>query len=274
VSAVGRDGALRLAFERRGGRTVLARARFTLPLQVLAPVALADRACVVSILNPTGGLVGGDRLSVEVTVGAGAHACLTTPSATKVYRAIAEPAQQDVSLRLAAGAIAEWVPDHTIPFAGSALRQRITAEVGAGARLVLVDAFAAGRVARGEAWAFRHLDGAITIRDAAGWLLRDRFVLDASSGLDARALGAAEDHPYWASLVVIADDVEPFRRAVGQRFGARGAVRVAAGALPRRGTLVRCLAPTAPLLLETLDGLWASARRHVLGLPPLALRKP
>ena len=270
---VGRDGALSLQFERRGAGTVLARTRYTLPLQVLAPLALEDPAAVVSILNPTGGLVGGDRLAIDVTVGAAAHACLTTPSATKVYRTAGEPALQDVTLRLEAGAICEWIPDHTIPFAGSALRQRITVDVGDGACLILVDAFAAGRVGRGEAWAFRLLDSAIVLRDAKGWLLRDRFVLEAASSLDPRGLGAAEHRPYFASLVVVTDDVEAFRRAVAARFPAGGEVAVAAGSLPRRGALVRCLAPSAPALLDAVAALWATARRAVVGLPPLALRK-
>ena len=274
MTRVGRDGALRLHFERRGDRSVLARARFTLPLQVLAPVGLDDPAAVVSILNPTGGLVGGDRLAVDVRVGAAAHACLTTPSATKVYRTTGEPAVQDVALSLEPGAVCEWIPDHTIPFAGASLRQRITAEVGDGACLILVDAFAAGRVGRGEAWAFRQLDSAITVRDAKGWLLRDRFVLEGEGGLDPRALGAAECRPYWASLVVVADGVEAFRRGVAARFPPEGGLSVAAGALPRRGILIRCLAPSAPLLLDALVTLWSTARREVLGLPPLALRKP
>ena len=273
LARVGRDGALRLDFERRGPVTVLARSRSTLPLQVLAPVALEDQAAIVSILNPTGGLVGGDRLTVDVTVGPTAHACLTTPSATKVYRSEGEPARQDVTLRLEAGAACEWVPDHTIPFAGSALRQRITVDVGDGARLILVDAFAAGRVGRGERWAFRLLDSAIVLRDAKGWLLRDRFVLDGSGSLNPEGLGVTEGRPYFASLVVVADDVEGFRREVAARFPAGAVVIAAAGRLPRRGALVRCLAPSAPALLTALDVLWAAARRHGLGLPPLSLRK-
>ncbi len=43
--------------------------RFTLPLQVLAPVALDDPAAVVSLLNPTGGVLGGDRLAIDVVLG-------------------------------------------------------------------------------------------------------------------------------------------------------------------------------------------------------------
>lgn len=273
VSRVGRDGLLRLGFERRGAATVLRRVRSTLPLQVLAPVALEDPAAVVSILNPTGGLLGGDRLAIEADVGPGAHALLTTPSASRVYRAAAEATLQTVALRLGPGALVEWVPDHTIPFAGSVFRQAIDCELDEGARLVLVDAFAAGRIARGEAWQFRRLESALTLRDRQGLIFHDRFVLGA--GEAAAGLGGTEGHPYFATLVVAADAGLPAfsaaaRRALADAPGATGGV----APLPRRGAVVRCLAATAPVLTGLLDALWAAARRELLGLPRLLLRKP
>lgn len=268
---VGRDGTLLLRVERCGARNVLSGCRWTMPLQVLAPIALDDPAAIVSILNPTGGLVGGDRLAIDVTVGAAAHACLTTPSATKVYRTAGDAAEQTVRLQLAPKARLEWVPDHTIPFAGSALRQRIEAEVAEGATLVLLDAFAAGRVARGEAWRFALLDSTLSIRDARGFILHDRLVL--RDGTLGPGLGVAQDRPYVATLAVVTD------AAVGGFIDdvaalAADDVDVGAACLARRGALVRCLAANAPALARTLDAVWASARRRVLGLPPLALRKP
>src|SRR5262245_25388858 len=104
----GRDGLLRLSFERSGRGSELASWRWTLPLQALGPLALDDPAVVVSILNPTGGLVGGDRLDIDVTAGMGAHACLTTPSATKVYRTLGLPAEQAVRLFLGPASTIEW----------------------------------------------------------------------------------------------------------------------------------------------------------------------
>ncbi|HEV8585708.1 MAG TPA: urease accessory protein UreD [Methylomirabilota bacterium] len=268
---VGRDGALALGFERRGTRTVLARCRWRIPLQVLAPVALDDVAAIVSVLNPTGGLVGGDRLVIDVDAGPGAHACLTTPSATKVYRTAGAAAEQTVRLSLAPGARLEWVPDHTIPFAGSALRQRIEADVAEDAVLVVVDAFAAGRVARGEAWRFGLYDSALSVRDPRGPLLQDRVVL--RDGAPGPGLGLAEDRPYVATVAVIADTgVAAFADDVAALTAPDA--DVGAGLLPRRGALVRCLAADAPALARVLDGVWAAARRRVLGLAPLALRKP
>jgi urease accessory protein len=272
TARVGRDGALRLCFERRGAATILAGCRSTLPLQVLAPVALADTAAVVSMLNPTGGVLGGDRLTIDVEVGRDAHACLTTPSATRVYRTSSEPAIQHVRLCLAPGAIAEWVPDHTIPSAGAALRQELVVDAGEGARLIAVDAFAAGRVARGEAWRFALLDSTLSVRDAAGLVLHDRFVL--RDGDEWGGLGFAEGRPYFATVVVIADAGIDDLLAVlpGALAGIEGAS--AGGArLPRRGALIRCLATGAPALTDALEAIWVQARRRVLDRPPLALRK-
>ncbi len=278
AARVGRDGALRLSFERRGVATVVADCRFSLPLQVLAPVALDDPAAVVSILNPTGGLVGGDRLAIDVRAGARAHAVLTTPSATRVYRAEGEPTVQTVRLSIGPRAVVEWVPDHTIPFAGSALRQAIDVELDGTAGLILVDAFAAGRIAVGEAWRFALLESAISIRDPSGWLLHDRFVLRGPTGKDDPAfdgLGFAEARPYFASIAVVgAFDRDRFAADVqGLTADGGSATSLGVAALPRRGTLVRCLAPSAPALLEAIEGCWRLARRAVLDLPPLALRK-
>ena len=269
---VGRDGRLELAFERRGLATVLRRSRSTLPLQVLAPLALPDPAAVVSILNPTGGLVGGDRLVIDVDVGAQAHACLTTPSATRVYRALGPAAEQHIRLTIGPGATLEWMPDHTIPHAGAALRQRIDVELADSARLILVDAFAAGRVARGEAWRFGRLESTISVRDCRGWLVHDRFVVTGDSGWGG--LGYTEGHPYFATVVVVGDsDWDVFRREAGDVLRARPDVRGGAGVLARGGCMVRLLGASAPALLGAVDALWALGRQSLLGLPPLALRK-
>jgi urease accessory protein len=274
TARVGRDGLLRLGFERVADRSALTRCRWTMPLQVLAPVALDDRAAVVSVVNPTGGLLGGDRLTIDVDASSTTHACVTTPSATRVYRTAGEPALQDVRLRIAPDACVEWVPDHTIPFPDSSFRQRIDADVDERAVLVLIDAFAAGRIARGEAWRFRSLESALTIRDAQGLIFVDRFALAAPTAEQWSALGFAEGRPYFGSFVVIADTgIDRFVAAAREIGAQSGGIALGAAQLRRRGAVVRYLAGDAPGLTALLDALWAAARRTVLGLPPLALRK-
>jgi urease accessory protein len=267
---VGRDGALWLCFARAGAATVVRGCRWTLPLQVLAPLALPDRAAVVSLLNPTGGVLGGDRLQMEVALGPGAHACLTTPSATRVYRTAGEPALQTARLVLGAGAVLEWLPDHTIPYAGADFRQTIEADLDDGACLVLVDAFSAGRVAAGERWRFRRLESALTVRDRRGTLVHDRLLLTGA----ADGLGGTEGADYFASVVIAAAHGLDELTAEVARVAARvDGARAAAGRLERGALVVRCLARSAPALTAALAGLAGAARRCLLGLPPLALRK-
>jgi urease accessory protein len=266
---VGRDGSLALRFVRRGERTVMSGCRWTTPLQVMAPLALEDPAAVVSLLNPTGGLVGGDRLSIVVEAGAGAHACLTTPSATRVYRTTGDVAVQTVSLRVDAGALVEWVPDHLIPSAGAAFRQSIEVELAGDAALVLVDAFAAGRVARGEAWRFTRLETTLDVRDPRGRIFRDRLCLDGRQAWDG--LGMSESCPYLATAVIVGGPgAVPLLADLAGLGDGRSAV--GAAALPRRGVVVRACAASAPALTAIARAIWGAARRH-LGLPVLDLRK-
>jgi urease accessory protein len=251
---------------------VVASCRSTVPLQVLAPVVVDEPTAVVVVLNPTGGLVGGDRLVIDGAVTAEAHACLTTVSATKVYRTAGPPAEQDVRLRIEAGATLEYVPDHTIPFAGSNVRQRIDVQMGDRARLILVDAFAAGRVARGEAWRFARLESAITVRDAEGWRFCDRLALEGRAAWTG--LGFAEDHTYFATVLVIGPGgLDGLGRDAAALVNACEGVAGGAGLLPRGGMVVRVLARDAPALLDSLATLWRLARQSLLGLGPLALRK-
>src|ERR1700733_2901557 len=149
---VGRDGFLRLRFARSGAHTVLAQSRFSLPLQALTPLTLADGASYLMLLNPTGGVLGGDHLTTEITLEAGTHVCLTTPSATRIYRTADKPAILETVIRLDQGATLEYFPDHVIPHVGSALRQSLRIELLRGSRAIILDSMASGRVAHGERW--------------------------------------------------------------------------------------------------------------------------
>ncbi len=127
------QGSVRLELSRRDGATHLdvlhqagaARARFPKPAAGAPPEAV--------LLNTAGGLTGGDRMDLEVTLGAGAEATLTTAAAEKIYRARdGEASEIGVQLALGAGARLAWLPQATILFDGSRLDRRT--EVAAGRR--------------------------------------------------------------------------------------------------------------------------------------------
>jgi urease accessory protein len=249
--------------------------RFALPLQALAPMALDHTGeALVMLLNPTGGVLGGDVLDTRVDLGAGARACLTTPSATRVYRSAGAPAVQRFTARVGSGAVLQYVPDHLIPSAGAKLIQRTELYVDEGAVAFVVDAWAAGRVARGEAWRFDLLDTAIAAHDARGPLLLDRACLTGAAERWS-GLGSTEGRAYVATVLALAPDRSGGSRleaALGEALQVSGALG-GVSPLSRSGVLARVLAASAPELRGAIDRLWGAWRATVLGVPPLSLRK-
>lgn len=104
----------------------------------------------VVFLNTAGGLTGGDRLGYALELGSGARAVGTTQTAERAYASSGGRARLDVTLRLGAGAALDWLPQETILFDGSALDRRTRADLGPGARLLLVEWLVLGRLAMGE----------------------------------------------------------------------------------------------------------------------------
>ena len=254
--------------------------RFTLPLQALEPMDLAgDGSATLLLLNPTGGVLGGDRLETEVSLGPGSRVCLSTPSATRVYRSPEHPAVQRVSITLGAGATLEWLPDHLIPSPGARLRQMTEVTMASGAALLYLDGWAAGRTARGEAWNFDLLDSSLLVRDATGPLVRERAIL--TGGPRPDGLGGTEGFGYVATFVALrAGEPTP-----GEGWGELAAAvqhdldtvapdcRAGVTTLGRAGVLARLLCPTAPALSACVEAIWVRCRLRLLGLGPLSLRK-
>ena len=116
--AVGKSGRLRLGFEKRDGRTILADLESRSPCLAQRALhcddALPDMAWLFMITT-AGCVLQGDRLALEVSLGAGARAHLTTQSATKIHSMDANYAQQTQSFTLGEGAYLELLPEPLIP---------------------------------------------------------------------------------------------------------------------------------------------------------------
>jgi urease accessory protein len=104
--------------------------------------------CHVYLLHPPGGIVGGDRLRVEARVDDGAHALLTTPAATKVYRTAGPAAAQECALSVADGAVLEWLPQETILYNGADVTLSTEVRLEGAARFLGLDLLCFGLPAR------------------------------------------------------------------------------------------------------------------------------
>jgi urease accessory protein len=187
-------GRLDLRYRRAGARTV-AHDRHEGPLRVLqALYPEGEGICHHVLVHPPGGIVGGDRLEIDLALGPGTHALVTTPGATRFYRGGGRHAAQTARLVLEAGARLEWLPLETIAYPGCDAVNAVQFELGPGAALLGWDVLALGMPASGAPFE----RGCIEQRLCwpAHWLERARIdaadapLLDGPLGLDGqRALG-------------------------------------------------------------------------------------
>jgi urease accessory protein len=143
-------GAISLAVRESGGITRRSRLREEGSLRVRCPgpAALELEAIIV---NTAGGVAGGDRLKLDVSLERGARLAVTTAAAEKVYRTREAAATIDVKLSIGAGACLAWLPQETILFNRARLRRAIDIDLAADARLWLAEAIVFGRGGMGEA---------------------------------------------------------------------------------------------------------------------------
>ena len=277
-SSVGRRGALSYEFEREGPRTVLTRSSCTSPWHYFPPSYLDDSGCAYTwLVNPSGGLVAGDHVSVEAQLHAGTHVFMTSPSANRVYRSLSEPARQDIRLLVGPGARLEWVPEVTIPFAGSRFRQSIHIDLAPDATVALWDAMASGRVARHERWAFASLENEICISGSLGRSVAERYRL--APGLLPESVGLVGSWDYVASLFVIGDAVgaDVWKRldeALATILEERPGLVLGAVSTPAlSGLVVKLAARSAPDLTVVQEAMWAAIRKELWDLPAPNLRR-
>jgi urease accessory protein len=157
----GKNGYLRLGFERRGSKTVLADLDRRAPLLAQQALywdeAMPGLPCVFMISN-AGGVLQGDRNRIEVRLGPEAQAHVTTQSATKIHAA------QEQQIVLAEDSYLEYLPEATIPHRHSRYLTRTKIEIAPSASLLYAEILSAGRkyYRDGECFAYDVFSSTVT----------------------------------------------------------------------------------------------------------------
>ncbi len=250
------DGALRVRARCSDGETRIVDSHATAPFHYVPPCRREGELPVLTVVNSSGGVLGGDRLEVALDLGAGAALAVRAQAATKLYRSNRGPARSRSRLRLGERALLDVFLEETIPFAASDYEQTTTATLAAGAVLLFTEIVTAGRIERGECFAFERLaiDFEARASDPAGapLSLRERYEL--RSPLEDVAspsiLGGAT---VWGTLYALTpvtiDDAEV--EAVDQATNSVAGVRAGATRAPI-GLCARALGDSVEAVREAL----------------------
>lgn len=208
------EGSLRLGFKREGGETRLDILRQAGAARVRFPKPAGDAVPEAVLLNTAGGLTGGDRIDIGVTLGAGCEATVTSAAAEKVYRSLDDATEIRVDLQLGARSWCGWLPQPTIVFNGAHLDRRTQVHMAADARLLAVEMLIYGRAAMGE-HVYRGVIGDAWRVTRGGRLLFADTARVGGAIAEVLARGATLDGARaTAMMIYVAPDAEQHRDAV------------------------------------------------------------
>ena len=275
-SRVGRHGVALARFARAGGRTYLADSFFRVPLQVMRPLYPEGEAPAhMTLINPTGGHVGGDTLELEIALDEGARVLWTTQGATKVYKSLGEPVISTTRIEMGEASGLELLPDPVIPYADSIYLQETRIAMAEGAKLLYGESIYHGRVASGEHFDYSCLKLKLHIDYGGAPLLRDVMEVRPEES-DPERIGLFEPYPYLGSFYVAGGSDEELKRLAEQVDSLLAGVSGLAGGCSRLtgpGALVRWLADSPETLRKTHFEIWNVARKTLFGREAAPLRK-
>jgi urease accessory protein len=191
------------------------------------------------VVNTGGGLTGGDRFDVAVTVRRGARAVLTTQACEKVYRSSEGPARVGAKLSVESGASLVWMPQETILFEDSALHRRLEADIAPDATLLAAEAVMLGRAAMGEMLERARFRDSWRIRRGGRLVFAEETAAGPGVWSAARVAkaGLGADAAAFATLVFAgpqADERQEPARAILQSHGIDGGVSLVDGLIVAR----------------------------------------
>ena len=269
----------------RAGRTRITDLECRPPLQILRlhylDPAAPDLATAI-LASPSGGILDGDDIHLEVSVGPGARLHVGTQSATRIYRTPGTGARVSANIKVADGAYLEVMPDPYIPYRASRFETKMRCEVAEGGTLVIREVVGPGRAARGEVLAFDSFESRLELGRPDGEVFAtDTVRLDPLDGLDS--VGLIGRYRCVGSLFVVQPGFSPDVLLAGAAsvsatgdsspdpaMGDSDETAIwGASTLPAAaGAWIRVLTRDPGVAEAILDGAWAAARAALVGAAP------
>jgi urease accessory protein len=266
-SLSGVHGVARIGYAADGEHSRLATLEQRTPLRVLFPQPPAGDPPTAALVTTSGGLVGGDRLDVDVTVGKDAAALVIGQAAEKVYRSLGSDCRVAVTLGVGAGGWLEWLPQETILFEGARLRRQTTLDVASDGRALAGEMLVFGRVARGEEMTFGLVRDAWTIRCDGRLVWADALHMDGDDIVRCLGARAGFDGARACATAVYAGPDAAARLDLARGLLACDGVR--AGATVCGPVLVmRWLGDDPAAVRAAFEKFWTGFRSAVADLPP------
>ncbi|GAW92785.1 urease accessory protein UreD [Calderihabitans maritimus] len=274
TTRIGKEGRLYIRLAMKDGYTYIADSYGLIPLKIAKPFYLDSTGEIfLYVLNPTGGIVQGDRYHMDVLLEPGAQAFITSQAATKVYRMECDYASATEFFEVGEGALLEYFPEPIIPFAGARFAGEMEVKLNQGSTAFIGEVLFPGRAKRGEIFEYDFFNrktkvfyqGEIVYYD---WLdLRPKEIKPDSFGI-------FEGYTHYGQLMIFSNaadrNLSDLLHVLLQNVpGIIGG----ASLTWKHGIIVRALSSSGIHLTRALTECWDLARRKLIGRSLPKIRK-
>jgi urease accessory protein len=211
---------------------------------------------MVQVVNPTAGILAGDRLESEIAVDAQATLMVTTPSASRVFTMSVGTAECIQRFKVGPQAWLEVSPEPLVPHRGCRYRQSTHIDVAPSGGLFYVDQLFPGRIGHGEAWLWERLCLKLEVHRGGELVMRERFDHSGAELRELAAFSGSGPTACFANALLMADTGASETTWLAElRALHRDGVWVGVSALRRHGWSIKIVAPDPIRLRETLRGI-------------------
>ena len=262
------DGAARIAVAADHGTTRLRDLYQSDPCRVLFPRPGDGGAYEGVIVTTSGGIVGGDRIAIEIEAGDGCVATITTQAAEKIYRSAGPVSEISVQVKVGANAVLEWMPQGTILFDGARLRRKTSIEAAPGSRLLCGEFIVFGRRARGENFDVGFLHDGWRWTEGGRLIWADALHLADDPGATIARTNNFDGAASYGTMIYRADDAPDCLGKVRNQLSDATGDGCTAGVTCLGALLVvRFLGKDAAATRRSFARFWSAMRAELLGLP-------
>jgi urease accessory protein len=157
VGKSGKNGKLKIIFdiESTSGRTRIKEKESMFPLSVQKEMyydQFQPKMTHVFIVSSSGGILQGDKNTIDIILEKNAIVHITTQGATRIYGMNVSNASQVMTISVDDGAYLEFIPDQIIPYKNSRFYQEINFKVHDNATMIYSEIISPGRIGMGEAF--------------------------------------------------------------------------------------------------------------------------
>lgn len=244
------------------------------PLKVVRAFPIPYGGALAHLHNISGGVLGGDQLTLDVKVGSYAYAQLTSTSATRLYQCHPDmPAStQTSSIQIAPDGLLEYLPDPIIPFAGSQYIQHTRIELATGAGLFWWETLAPGRTAREEIFVYTLLQLGLEISATGRPIAIERLKLEPAKQRLFSSVRLGQ-YRYYGSFYICKVGLdsatwlhlEQELSTTAQRLSVPGVISWGVSSLVAHGLVVRVLSIGGKELHTGLLTFWRQAKTTLYG---------